>query len=161
MSKDKASTEHLQAVRAWLDENIKVYPTPQSISISQISLDSKSMSGRALLKIGDDPYAEELTLRMGDTGRLTYSLPMFCSPLGAPASYCAISLTSQTIAALDKLIAGLLPRLLPLGLHPVTKEFITTSTPFAQRTLDPDQFADAFNLCTNVSFSLEFHLGAE
>ncbi len=161
MSKDNASTDHLQAVRAWLDENVKVYPTPQSISISQISLDRKSMSGRALLKIGDATDFEEITLHIGGAGRLTYSLPMFCSPLGAPASYCAISLTPQTIAALDELVAGLLPRLLPLGLHPVTKEFITTSTPFVQRALDPDRFADALNLCTNADFNLIFPLGVE
>jgi hypothetical protein len=70
---------------------------------------------------------------MSETGWLTFSVPLFHSPLGAPASYAAIELTTNTQSAVTAAVRSLLPRLMPLGINPKTKEWITTSTPLQAR----------------------------
>jgi hypothetical protein len=80
---------------------------------------------------------------MSETGWLTYSLPLFQSPLGAPASYGAIKLSDDTRSAVDSAVRSLLPRLLPLGINPKTKEWVTRATPLAARITDAPAFMAA------------------
>ena len=144
--------DHIQAVREWLQKNVRVYPTPSTIALRHIRLDRKELRGEALLLIGNALPGEELTLWMSESGRLTFSPPLFHSPLGAPATYGAIELTKNTEEAVAAAVQGLLPRLLPLGINPKTKEWVTTSTPLPERITDASEFNAAFERITHTDF---------
>ena len=101
---------------------------------------------------GDALPGEELNLWMSESGRLTFSPPLFHSPLGAPATYIAIELTANTKQAVTAAVQGLLPKLLPLGINPKTKEWVTTSTPLHDRIVDMADFETAFERITHPDF---------
>ncbi len=143
---------HIQAVRDWLQKNVRVYPTPSKITLRQIKLDRKELRGEALLLIGDALPGEELALWMSETGWLTFSPPLFHSPLGAPATYGAIELSKNTEQAVAVAVQGLLPRLLPLGINPKTRVWVTTSTPLDERIADAAEFNAAFERITHPDF---------
>lgn len=152
MTVNDSQREHIQAVREWLQKNVRAYSTPSTITLRQIRLDRKELRGEALLLIGDALPGEELTLWMSESGRLTFSPPLFHSPLGAPATYGAIELTKNTEQAVAAAVQGLLPRLLPLGINPKTKEWVTTSTPLPERITDASEFNAALERITRVDF---------
>lgn len=152
MTVNDSQREHIQAVREWLQKNVRVYPTPSTITLRHIRLDRKQLRGEALLLIDDKLPGEELTLWMSESGMLTFSLPLFHSPLGAPATYAAIELSKNTEQAIVAAVQGLLPRLLPLGINPKTKEWVTTSTPLHERIADTSEFNIAFQRITSSDF---------
>ena len=152
MKIDDLHRDHIQAVMEWLEKNVRVYPTPSRISIRQIRLDSNTLRGQALLFVGDELTGEELTLRMGDAGWLTFTPPLFHSPLGAPATYGAIELTDKTTQAVSAAIQGLLPRLLPFGINPKTQEWVTASTPLRERISDAAELNAALERITHPDF---------
>lgn len=152
MRDDQSLRSHVQAVEEWLHKNVRVYPTPSHITLRQIQLDRTKLSGKAKLLLGDAENDEELTLRMSETGWLTFSLPLFHSPLGAPATYGAIELTENTMQTVTSAIRGLLPRLMPLGVNPKTKEWVTMSTPLGERIADTLEFNAVFERITHPDF---------
>ncbi len=146
--------DHIQAVMEWLQKNVRFYPIPSSITLQQIRLDRKELKGEALLLIGDARPGEELSLWMSETGWLTFSPPLFHSPLGAPATYGAIELTKSTEEAIDAAVRSLLPRLLPLGLNRKTGDWVTIGTPLRERIVDVSEFDVAFEKITGSDFEL-------
>jgi hypothetical protein len=154
MIKNERVRERIEAVRQWLEENVRVYPTPTSITVRNIELDPERFSGTATLLIGNEQPGEDLSLHLDATGWLSYSPPMFHSPLDVPASYLAFELTKHTQRAVSTAVQSLLPRLLPLGLHPVTKEWITISTPLHQRVLDLSELDAALKRLAQPDFEV-------
>jgi hypothetical protein len=154
MIKNERVRERIEDVRQWLVENVRVYPTPTSITVCNIELDPELFSGTATLLIGDEQPGENLLLDLGATGWLTYSPPMLHSPLHVPASYLAFELSKHTQRAVSTAVHSLLPRLLPLGLHPVTKEWITISTPLHQRVLDLSELDTALKRLAQPDFKV-------
>ncbi len=152
MTVNNSNRDHIQAVSEWLQKNVRVYSTPSTITLRQIRLDRKELRGEALLLIGDALPSEELALWMSETGWLTFSPPLYHSPLGAPATYGAIELTKNTEQAVATAVQGLLPRLLPLGVNPKTEEWVTTSTPLQERITDVSVFSAAFERITHPDF---------
>lgn len=152
MTVNDSQREHIQAVREWLQKNVRVYPTPSTIALRHIRLDRKELRGEALLLIGNALPGEELSLWMSESGWLTFGLPLFHSPLGAPATYVAIELSKNTEQAVAALVKGLLPRLLPFGINPKTKEWVTTSTPLQERITDTSEFNTALERITRADF---------
>lgn len=152
MTVNDSSRDHLEAVKEWLQKNVRFYSTPSTITLRQIRLDRKELKGEALLLIGDALPGEELALWISETGWLTFSPPLFHSPLGAPATYGAIELTKNTEQAVTAAVQGLLPRLLPLGVNPKAKEWVTTSTPLQERITDVSVFNAAFERITQPDF---------
>ncbi len=152
MTVKESHREHIQAVRDWLKKNVRVYPTPSTISLRHIKLDRKELSGEALLLIDNAMPGEKLALWMSESGRLTFNPPLFHSPLGAPASYGAIELSKNTVRAVDTAVQGLLPKILPFGINPKKKEWVTTSTPLHERISDTSEFNAAFDRITSAEF---------
>jgi hypothetical protein len=150
----KSIEERVVEVNRWVHANQRVYSGISTIKLSDVSMAKSTLSGSALLTLDDRVPSEDVSIWLGGDGWLTYSLPMFHSPLGAPASFPAVLLTGAARPALDSAIRGLLPRVLPFGLHPVTKEWITQSTPLRQRLDDPVQFDTAFARISEPSFAL-------
>jgi len=145
MQNDRSLESHVLAVNEWLKANIRVYLTPSHITLGKVQLNPKTLDGSALLLLGHHEAGEALSLRMSETGWLTYSVPLFHSPLGAPASYAAIELSVATQSAVDTAVRSLLPRLLPLGINPKTKEWITNATPLEARITDGPAFMAALD----------------
>lgn len=143
---------HVQAVNEWLKANIRVYPTPSHITLGQVQLNPKTLDGSAVLLLDNDEAGEALSLRMSETGWLTYSVPLFHSPLGAPASYAAIELSAATQRAVDTAVRSLLPQLLPLGINPKKKEWITRATPLKARITDGPAFMAALDRLGRTEF---------
>lgn len=135
-----------------MEKNVRVYPTPSRIRIRQIRLDSSTLCAEALLFVGDALLGEELTLQMGDAGWLTFTPPLFHSPLGAPAAYGAIELIGNTQQAVTAAVLGLLPRLLPFGINPKTQEWVTASTPLKERISDAAELNAALERITHPDF---------
>lgn len=152
MTVNESHHEHIQAVRDWLHKYVRVYPTPSIITLRKIRLDRKQLRGEAILIFDDALPGEKLALWMSETGSLTYSPPFFHSPLGAPATYCAIELTANTALAVASAVQGLLPKLMPLGINPKTKEWVTASTPLQERIADASAFDAAFDRITSPDF---------
>ena len=152
MKINDAHSDHIQAVQAWLEKNVRVYPTPSRISLRQIQLDFNTLRGEALLFVGDALPGEALTLRMGDDGWLTFTPPLFHSPLGAPATYGAVELTDKTKQAVAAAVQGLLPHLLPFGINPKTKEWVTALIPLRERVSDSAAFNAALARITHPDF---------
>jgi hypothetical protein len=145
MQNDQSLDSHIRAVNEWLEANVRVYPEPTQIILRQIQMDPVTLKGSALLFLGNDDQSESLELQMAENGWLTFCIPLFHSPLGAPASYGAIKMTNDTEGAVSAAVRSLLPRLMPFGINPKTKKWITTSTPLQERILDKGELMAALD----------------
>ncbi len=130
--------EHMAEVEAWLDGNVIQYPTPAKVTLSDFQLDWHKVAGSFVLEFDDELVGDRFELSLGDNGRLKFGTPMFISPLGAPASYAAVEFTEDTREAIDDGLSLLVPKFAGFGLHPLTREFVTQSTPQQDRVMDPE-----------------------
>ncbi len=144
MNDEKSLRDHVAEVHRWVDANKRVYSDIKTIKLMRVQIDRSDFSGSAELILDDRMPPESLRLSLGGDGWLTYSLPMFHSPLGAPASYTAVVLNEAASRAVACAVRGLLPRVLPFGLHPITKDWITQSSPLSQRVVSHVDFEAAF-----------------
>ena len=86
----KTVEDHIKAVAAWLDENVETPSTPRVLTIHDIQinrLDEPRGSFTARLDGTEFPGCTFMTQQNGHFG---FCPPMYCSPLGAPASYAAV-----------------------------------------------------------------------
>lgn len=130
--------EHIARVKVWLDENVIEYPTPAKVTLSNFQLDWQNVTGSFVLELDGALVGDRFELSLGDNGRLKFSVPMFHSPLGAPASYAAVEFTVETRNAINDGLSILVPKFAGFGLHPLSREFIHQSTPLCDRVLDPE-----------------------
>lgn len=92
---------HLAAVMRWLDENQVHLEQPASVTVKDFAVEGVNQASFTLVLDGD-PYPERF---MCDTDVVQFdplSLPIYCSPLGAPASYPMYDLTTPTYCAINK-----------------------------------------------------------
>jgi hypothetical protein len=146
--------EHIALVHAWLDENVIEYPTPAKVTLSDFQVDWLNITGSFALALDEVHAPYRFKFALGDNGRLRYFMPMFHSPLGAPASYGAVEFTDETRQAISEGLCILVPRFASFGLHPITREFIHQSTPLAERVLDPEGVEMAKRLLSSSKFAL-------
>lgn len=144
MKQEKSLRDHVDEVHRWVNANRRVYSDISTINLRAVQIDASDFSGTAELMLDDRMPPEQLSIFLGGDGWLSYSLPMFHSPLGAPASYGAVVLSEAASRAVDSAVRGLLPRVLPFGLHPITKKWITQLTPLSQRVVSKVEFDAAF-----------------
>lgn len=154
MKAEKSLINHVEEVQQWVNANKRVYFDVRTVTVRAVHIEKSVFSGRAELILDDRMPPEELSISLGGDGWLTYSLPMFHSPLGAPASYSAVALPEAASRAVTSAVRSLLPRILPFGLHPITKEWITQLTPLSQRVVNQDEFDTAFARIHESKFSL-------
>ena len=146
--------EHIAQVKAWLDENVIEYPTPAKVTLSDFQVDWLNITGSFALALDEVQVPYRFKFALGDNGRLRYFMPMFHSPLGAPASYGAVEFTDEARQAISEGLSILVPRFASFGLHPVTREFIHQYTPLAERVLDPEGLEIAQRLLSSSNFSM-------
>ena len=152
--------EHIKAVWKWLDENVQVFETPQSVTVSNFQIKTSRFSGSFDVHLDDVKLSERFSFGLGAHGKPDLFFPMFHSPLGAPASYVAIELTPQTTSAIKELLADVLPKMKALGLNRETGELIfhTTHTDF-DRVIDKVGYEPHIGRVTASDFSKTRSLG--
>lgn len=132
--------EHIAQVKTWLDENVIHYPTPSKVTLCDFQLDWLKVTGTCVLEFDGTLIGNRFELSLGDNGRFKFSIPMFHSLLGVPASYAAVEFTDDTRNAINDGLSLLIPKFAGFGLHPLSREFIHISTPLQERVLDPEGF---------------------
>ena len=135
--------EHIERVEAWLEENVRVYPTPREVTLSGFDIDWITLDGSFLLAFDGEPLRHRFRFDMDISGRLRFRMPMFHSPLGAPASYAAIEFTDETRCSIDKGLHAVLPRLHGCGIVRATGKEINHWTPIDERIVDGEAFEAA------------------
>jgi len=124
MSRD----DHLQAVQKWLRDNVLAYETPTAVEVSDFQLGANGFSGSFQVTLDGKKLPVPFSFGLGDNGKPALHFPMFCSPLGAPASYEAVELTDETTLAIERLLRFILPKMKPLGYDRETGELIVLTT---------------------------------
>lgn len=144
--------DHLKQVSNWLDHNVIQYPTPSIVALSDFDVNWDTMSGYFYLTLDALRVPTAFSLSLGQNGWMQYHPPMFCSPLGAPASYGAVDLTDQTNAAIAKALKLIFPKLMPLGLDSESGKLIIGRTPLQDRIIDPLEFEEVKSQISNSEF---------
>lgn len=114
-------------VERWLKENVKVYDTPDSVTLSDFKVNAAEYSGRFAVTLGSENLPYTFSFGLGGNGKPELYWPMFHSPCGVPCSYGAVELSDATVLVMKELLADALPRMRPLGLDKTTGEWITYS----------------------------------
>ena len=142
-------SKHMLAVEQWLEDNVKIYHTPATVTLRAFDIDWSCLSGTFSLLLDQVEVPDRFRFSLDIAGRSTFHMPMFHSPLGAPASYCAIELSTQTIAAIQLGLDRTLPKMKPYGRNPVTGQIIDSSTPFAHRFVDEKAYESCSAIFTH------------
>ncbi|MDP4836766.1 MAG: hypothetical protein NWS01_06405 [Burkholderiales bacterium] len=93
-------SSHLEAVMRWLDENQIHLDQPNSVTVKDFVVETEDHASFTLI-LDDKPYPERFEC---DTSLVEFDplrLPIYCSPLGAPASYPVYDLTTATYCAVN------------------------------------------------------------
>lgn len=164
--------DHVKAVHAWVDENVMRYETPTTVRLSEFRItDDKGIRGSFEVALDGKPVCMRsddgdeaggglvpvrCSLAYEGNGQPVWRLPMFCSPLGAPASFGAVDLTPETCLAIDRLLASVLPSIKPLGLDRASGEMVTyMSHSDAMRIVDRARFDACVQRITADGFFVE------
>lgn len=145
-------TEHLERVSRWLDKNVASYPTPRAVTLSDFEVDWEQMSGRFYVSLDGQRIQEPFRLSLAQNGWVQFHPPMFTSPLGAPASYVAVELTTETTSTINKSLRKIFPRLKPLGVDRIYGALISMRTPVIERIINNEEFNCAKDLVTRAEF---------
>ena len=84
----------------WLDENQIHLDQPNSVTVKDFVVETEGHASFTLI-LDDKPYPERFEC---DTSLVEFDplrLPIYCSPLGAPASYPVYDLTTATYCAVN------------------------------------------------------------
>lgn len=151
--------DHVEAVMRWLDDHVLVFDTPQQLTVFDIHADPLKYEGNFRLQLDDvvlDATKLEVpfTFSLGHNGKPSWCSPMFHSPLGAPASYGAVTLSAETENTIQQLLERILPTMRPLGLNRETGVLLTYGATIKERMLDADEYDRAFAELAGTSHSV-------
>ena len=123
----------LKKVLAWLSDNVIDIPEPKEVTLFDFEVNWSNWSGK--FKIRFDDFVSESSFGLGTemTGVPKFYYPMFTSPLGVPASYAAIEITSNTHNAINEALKRTFPKLKPLGKNRDTGIQIMYNSPIEAR----------------------------
>lgn len=130
---DESIKQHIEEVRHWLEKNVQVFTEPKEVTLFEFSINWDEFSGEFRVAFDSVILSEKLRFGLEASGKTTFYLPMFHSPLGAPASYAAIEVSEKTHAAILKGLRQTIPRLKGAGIDRDTGNEITYHTPPIKR----------------------------
>ena len=99
MSINQEEPDRRQKLEAWLKGNVLIIPEPKAVTLYCFDVD---WSGEFRVKFDDFELDDSLSLRMEISRRPIFRFPMFTSPLGVPASFSSINITSNTEQAINE-----------------------------------------------------------
>lgn len=125
----KYHEERIEMVREWLEENVQVFLEPESVTLSDFTVNWDEFSGDFCVSFDSIELPDRLSFGLEASGKTKFYLPMFTSPLGVPASYAAIKITDKTDRAILKGLRETFPRLKGAGIDRKTGKETFYSTP--------------------------------
>lgn len=150
---------HAEQVWDWVEENLERYPTPSRVTLHAFEIDWEKLSGAFNVMLDEQPFPHRLAFGLAACGRVSFQLPMFVSPLGAPASCAAVELTDPTDSAINKALLTTIPKVLGLGLNRKTGRGIDGSTPILERAVDAEAFLLARAKASAPGYSITVETG--
>ena len=138
MSTDKEKHKRQPDLEEWLEENIVKIPEPQKVTLYNFEIDWSDWSGVFRVKFDDFEVEDTFGFGMEVTGYPKFSLPIFGSPLGVPASFGAIEMTPNTGKAINEGLRKTFPRFKPLGINRKTGIEIVYYSPIEMRISKPE-----------------------
>ena len=109
--------EHARLVKEWVKENTEIIAEPDTITLSDFSIDWKTFSGKFQIAFDEKVDEDRWSFSLQGNGKTDFYLPEFCCPLGAPVSYPAIKITDMTKKAILKALQETIPPVTPAGLY--------------------------------------------
>ncbi len=124
---------HLKEVSDWLDANVQVIEAADRVTLRDFRWDGEEDRTVAFV-LGVERQGDHSCCFGGnDAGDLQLILPLFHSPLGAPASYRAVELAPEVELAVLTGLRTIFPGLKPHGTDPATGRQILVSTSLRDR----------------------------
>lgn len=154
-----STEEEPHRIEAWLEANVRTYPTPESVTLSGFDVDIEEYQGSFDVTLDENTIPDRFSFGLAANGMPELFLPIVSSPLGVPASYATVELTDETLAAIKQLLASTLPRMRPFGLNRETGELVlfTTHGPL-HRILDEDEYRSRMAHVRRSGFSITTQL---
>ena len=112
---EEYEARRLKDLQVWLAENVIEIPEPQEVTLFDFEMNWSKWSGKFKVRFDEFECQDTFGLEMEMTGFPKFYFPMFTSPLGVPASYRAIEITSNTHNAISEALRLTFPKLKPLG----------------------------------------------
>lgn len=102
-----ARHQHIKQVQTWLDENVRVYPQPKTVTVCEVTYNPENRNGNFSVYLDDIKLEEEIGYWFDVGKKPNLSIPMYHSPLGAPASFEQYELSYNTQLAIIKAVYAL------------------------------------------------------
>ena len=155
MNENDKLKSHIEEVFDWLEKNVTYYDAHQSITLFDFEINWNEMSGSFRMKFDNEFCLDRGNFYLSNNGKLDFSLPMFHSPLGAPASYPAINIKQSTEHLIADILNTNMPRFKPLGIDKETGVHFSASTPIKDRIVSNEAFQVAKKKFSDKNHSLE------
>ena len=133
VEQDAKANDRYEKLQAWLKDNVLIIPEPKVVTLHSFNVDWSDWRGWFRVKFDEFEIEDELDFGIEITGRPRFNLPIFTSPLGVPASFASIEITSKTHQAIGMALQGTFPRLKPFGRNRETGIEITMSSSISDR----------------------------
>jgi hypothetical protein len=133
---------HLLQVREWLDLNVERPARPKVIKLSDIRFDWEAAQGSFRLTLDQIEVKNPFKLFIQMNGEVAFTPPMFVSPLGATASYAAITLDEATETAINRALVRVFPKFFGYGRHQGREAYIDALTPLTDRAVSHEEFVE-------------------
>lgn len=125
--------ERKKELEDWLALHVIKFPEPVVVTLSNFGVNWEKFSGEFELDLDATRVLRKLKFGLEASGKTTFYLPMFHSPLGVPASYPAFAFTERTERAILKGLRETFPRVRGAGIDLLTGREIWASAPVEQR----------------------------
>ena len=125
--------KHVELVNKWLEENVQVFSEPELVTLSEFSINWEDFGGDFRVALDSNILPDKFNFWLEASGLTRFCIPMFHSPLGAPASYGAVRITNKTNDAILQGLRDTIPRLEGVGISKKTGMRIELRTPPIER----------------------------
>ena len=136
---------HLKQIQEWLDLNVERPVQPKVMTLSDLTFDWEAARGSFRLALDNVEVEDQFTLFIQMNGEVAFTPPMFVSPLGAPASYAAITLDEATETAVNRALGRVFSKFFGYGRHQGREAYINALTPLTDRAVSHEEFMEKKN----------------
>lgn len=129
----EVENQRARELEEWLANHVATLADPLDLTLFDFNVDWTSWKGSFRVKLDDTALKERFWWQMAITGLPSFSVPLFTSPLGVPASFAAIEMSDALHAAIQRALEETFPKLSPLGRNRQTSVEITYQSPIESR----------------------------
>jgi hypothetical protein len=103
-------------IAEWIHENVRSYPEPAAITLSNFEVDWKDLTGSFRLSLDNELLDKRFGFAPDSEGSPVFSTPLIHSPLTYPSTMSTVNLTEGTRDAINNALQRSVPRVKSLGL---------------------------------------------